>query len=563
MDKQTFIEMYAPLAVEQQQKYGIPASITLAQMALESGWGEGRAIKEANNAFCVKGTYNGNFILISDDKPNEKFKAYPSLQASFDDHSKVLTGKHYAHCQGLASTDYKGWAYGLQSGASTGGRYATDSGYSKKLIDTIEANGLARFDQMGLSPARRVDHQVTQPWGQERGRFSFPVDAADGRLEMTSDYGHRNLKGHENHHGIDIGVPVGTRLLATEDHGKVIEAGWDSKGGGNYVKVQYDRPDGSNYQVAFLHMSRIDVKKGDIVNAGQQVGLSGNTGSSTGPHLDMRIRVNGEYIDPKKYLAEIAVRGGIDTTLVRQGGTQDLLARYKAGVSVPAAGPSSVLGTDIAALSQNGLVWGNAKGQPVEVGEISVSSIDGKYSMTAVINGQRQSREISKEDYDKFQASGNVERLFLFDKAYEDVAMTSASGIGQDGQQVQNPLNGLMAMMAGDGQQDFMSWFLDKNGGGMALSGGGDILGEIIGMVVGGLTSLGAMLDADDETMVMNLREMVSADITPKDQARIDAMKRDGINPSEAKMLSQTNAEAQLTSLEQDRQQQQQMTMRG
>ena len=77
---------------------------------------------------------------------------------------------------------------------------------------------------MGLSPAQRVDRQVVQPWGQERGRFSMPLGATDGSLVMTSDIGHRNTGiagASHDHNGLDLRaqyVPV----FATETGGKVI-----------------------------------------------------------------------------------------------------------------------------------------------------------------------------------------------------------------------------------------------------------------------------------------------------------------------------------------------------
>ena len=138
------------MAIEQQQKFGIPASVTLAQMALESGWGEGRAIKEGNNAFCVKGSYNGQYVLISDNAKNEKFRKYETLAQSFDDHSRLLMKDRYRQAPG---SDYKVWTAGIQKG---GYAYPPD-GYAEKLNSLIESNSLQRYDVMGLSPAQRVE----------------------------------------------------------------------------------------------------------------------------------------------------------------------------------------------------------------------------------------------------------------------------------------------------------------------------------------------------------------------------------------------------------------------
>lgn len=94
----------------------------------------------------------------------------------------------------------------------------------------------------------------------------------------------------------------------------------------NKVRLKYGT------KVYLVDESQIDVKKGDIVNAGQQLGMSGNTGRSSGPHLHFETSVqnqNGEWekFDPKNYLAEMEVRSGITTTLDRNG--KDYLAEAR------------------------------------------------------------------------------------------------------------------------------------------------------------------------------------------------------------------------------------------
>lgn len=333
MDKNVFFETYAPLAIEQQQKFGIPASVTLAQMALESGYGKGRAIREGNNAFCVKGEYNGHYILISDDKPNEKFKVYPSLRASFEDHSRVLMGKNYAHCRGLDSSDYLGWCYGLQSGASTGARYATDPRYSNRLIGIIESNDLAKYDKICLSSVKRAN--VREAKERSRGRYAMPLGGDS--LVITSDIGHRNtgIEGAStNHNGIDLRANHAV-IYATEP-GKVIAV--DNVGNsksGKYVMVQHER-DGHKYTVSYCHLSQVDLKVGDSVNGGDKLGVSGNSSyrdfagkTPLAPHLHLTVRKDGSYYDPKKYLAEVAVLGGIDIAVKKKNESENVLLAYK------------------------------------------------------------------------------------------------------------------------------------------------------------------------------------------------------------------------------------------
>lgn len=97
---------------------------------------------------------------------------------------------------------------------------------------------------------------------------------------------------HSGHIGLDIAVPTGTPVKTTMD-GKVIHAGWNTQGYGNLVIVE-----NGAYKTYYAHLSSIPVEVGDTVNAGTTIGISGNTGNSTGPHLHYEIRKNGVAINP-------------------------------------------------------------------------------------------------------------------------------------------------------------------------------------------------------------------------------------------------------------------------
>jgi murein DD-endopeptidase MepM/ murein hydrolase activator NlpD len=105
---------------------------------------------------------------------------------------------------------------------------------------------------------------------------------------------HPILKQYRPHLGIDYGAPSGTAVRTIGD-GKVIFAG--PKGGnGNLVKVQHS----NGYTTYYMHLSRILVRNGQHVAQGQNIGLVGMTGLATGPHLDFRIELSGQFLNFEK-----------------------------------------------------------------------------------------------------------------------------------------------------------------------------------------------------------------------------------------------------------------------
>lgn len=139
----SYIDKYKDMAMEQQQKYKIPASITLAQGLLESGAGRSRLATEANNHFGIKtpGGWTGPYILVDDDRRNEKFRKYRTVRESYEDHSLFLLKPRYQKLFTYKMTDYKAWAKGLKSCG-----YATSPVYAQSLIRIIEMYSLHQFD---------------------------------------------------------------------------------------------------------------------------------------------------------------------------------------------------------------------------------------------------------------------------------------------------------------------------------------------------------------------------------------------------------------------------------
>ncbi len=116
--------------------------------------------------------------------------------------------------------------------------------------------------------------------------FVSPVEG--GRV--SSHFGPRRYR---YHYGIDIAIPTGTPIVSSFD-GKVRMVKNDPRGYGNYVVVRHD----NGLETVYAHLSVINVSVDDVVRAGQQLALSGNTGRSTGPHLHFETRYLGNAFNP-------------------------------------------------------------------------------------------------------------------------------------------------------------------------------------------------------------------------------------------------------------------------
>lgn len=152
--RQEYIDIYAQLAIQEMNKFHIPASITMAQACLESGNGNSMLASEANNHFGIKcnSSWTGPSVRKDDDSRNECFRKYKTAIESFRDHSIFLTGGlRYQFLFDYKITDYRKWAYGLKKAG-----YATDPNYPERLIKIIEEFELHKLDGYYNSTTRYV-----------------------------------------------------------------------------------------------------------------------------------------------------------------------------------------------------------------------------------------------------------------------------------------------------------------------------------------------------------------------------------------------------------------------
>jgi len=352
-----YAERYAEEAKEQMRRYGIPASVILAQGILESSNGQSELSRLGNNHFGIKATASwlnsgGEYLVYTDDRPDEKFCKYASVGDSYEHHSQFLrNNKRYAQCFTLSPDDYKGWTQGIERAG-----YATGGNYARNLQRIIEANGLDRYDKEVMdemraqgrsfgteaNPRQTINANASASTANtvstsiSSSDYSFPLKR-DEFLFITSPFGMRqdpmDKTKQQMHKGIDIRCD-NEALFATESNGKVVAVNDNANtAGGKSVTVEYAREEGSKTQVSYLHLNSVSVNVGDTVNAGQQIAVSGNTGTrTTGPHLHLgvvQVTADGgkRDIDPAAYLAEIAQKGNISLMAMYNG--QDLLAKYK------------------------------------------------------------------------------------------------------------------------------------------------------------------------------------------------------------------------------------------
>ncbi|HLO60366.1 MAG TPA: glucosaminidase domain-containing protein [Bacteroidales bacterium] len=152
MTRPMYFDKYREIAIREMNRSGVPASITLAQGALESGDGNSRLARVANNHFGIKchNDWDGKTILEDDETRNECFRKYASVEDSYRDHSDYLRSKtRYAFLFELNPTDYKGWARGLKKAG-----YATNPHYAESIIKIIEDFGLNTYDRMAVDDVK-------------------------------------------------------------------------------------------------------------------------------------------------------------------------------------------------------------------------------------------------------------------------------------------------------------------------------------------------------------------------------------------------------------------------
>ena len=143
--REEYVERYKAIAIAHMERYGIPASITMAQGILESDSGNSRLSTSSNNHFGIKckKSWRGDRVFHDDDAKGECFRAYPSVEASYQDHADFLDqSPRYDSLFAYPSDDYRSWARGLKACG-----YATAPDYAERLVKIIESMKLYLLDK--------------------------------------------------------------------------------------------------------------------------------------------------------------------------------------------------------------------------------------------------------------------------------------------------------------------------------------------------------------------------------------------------------------------------------
>ncbi len=164
--------------------------------------------------------------------------------------------------------------------------YVDGAEQSREVLSTIVTKEPIP-EQIGVGTYFAQPASVTTTL-EGNGMFGWPVNG--GRI---SDH----FGGERNHKGLDIAAPTGTEVYAAAA-GKVIRAGWNSGGYGNYVIIEHE----DGYRTLYAHGSEVIAVEGEEVEKGQLILLVGSTGDSTGPHCHFEVRINNICVNPEDYL---------------------------------------------------------------------------------------------------------------------------------------------------------------------------------------------------------------------------------------------------------------------
>lgn len=283
-------------ALKCQDETGFPASVTIAQIIQESGFGKyGPGGDERQglsylayqycNLFGIKGTGTAGTVnmLTGEQKASGEFysttagfRVYNTYTECIEDRTSLLQRVYGDLIRG--ANDANTFAMRI------GSRWATSLSYSQHLIELMERYDLYRLDRMTLLDFSNMI-----------GRFAEPCPGS----YLTSAFGYRDFD-KKFHKGIDLGTNGAEIPVYAAESGTIIRAEYDSLAG-NWIMIDH----GNGLVTKYMHFSHTFVQKGQQVTKGQQIGLTGTTGNSTGIHLHFQVEENGVAVDPTPYLNTI------------------------------------------------------------------------------------------------------------------------------------------------------------------------------------------------------------------------------------------------------------------
>ena len=181
-----YISTYKTLAIAEQQRSGVPASITLAQGIHETQAGTSDLVIASNNHFGIKckTSWTGQVVYHDDDARGECFRSYATAADSYKDHSDYLSlTPRYAFLFKLNPEDYESWAYGIRKAG-----YATNVKYSQILIKLIRDYDLQKFSLIALGklPAEQTPSRIlAKDKTHELEGFTDSTGAQPGQMSVT------------------------------------------------------------------------------------------------------------------------------------------------------------------------------------------------------------------------------------------------------------------------------------------------------------------------------------------------------------------------------------------
>lgn len=190
--REEYVERYKAIAIAHMERYGIPASITMAQGILESDSGNSRLSTASNNHFGIKckKSWKGERVYHDDDAKGECFRAYPTVEASYQDHADFLDqSPRYDSLFAYPSDDYRSWARGLKAAG-----YATAPDYAERLVKIIESMKLYLLDKENggkIYAAAKSAAANTEAWFESNTATSDEqINPNDFRVTVNSHKGY-------------------------------------------------------------------------------------------------------------------------------------------------------------------------------------------------------------------------------------------------------------------------------------------------------------------------------------------------------------------------------------